>query len=127
MRIAAMIVLAIDLVVSTGYMLLFAAGVGLLGLLYGHGNLSLALIVLAACLAVALLGSSLLWRLKKERRWWSRVGLVLNALWAVLSLLLGIGGYPFFTPFGLAGLVISGLMVALALRERSAPTAAALT
>jgi hypothetical protein len=74
-----------------------------------------------------LLGSSLLWRLKKERRWWSRVGLVLNVLWAVLSLLLGIGGYSFFTPFGLAGLVVSGLLVARALRERSAPTAAALT
>jgi membrane protein implicated in regulation of membrane protease activity len=66
MRIAAMIVLAIDLVVATGYMLLFAAGAGVLGLLYMHGDLSLALIVLATWLAVALLGGWLLWRLKKE-------------------------------------------------------------
>lgn len=122
-----MIVLAIDLVVATGYMLLFAAGLGLIGLLYGHGNLSLALIALAAWLVAALLGSSLLWRLKKERRWSSRAGVVLNVQWAALSLLLGIGGYPFFTPFGLAGLVVSGLLVTLALRERNAPTAAALT
>ncbi len=105
-------------------MLLFAAFVGLLGLFFGHGNLSLALIVLAAWLAQALLGSSLLWRLKKERRWWSRAGLVLNVLWVVLSLLLGIGGYPFFTPFGLAGLVVGGMLVVLVLRERKAPTAA---
>src|SRR5579872_3887672 len=125
MRIAAMIVLAIDLVLATGYMLLFAVGVGLMGFLYG--NMSLCLIVLAAWLAVALLGGWLLWRLKKGRLWWSRVGLVLNVLWVALSLLLGIGGYPLFTPFGLAGLVVSGLLVALALRERSAPAAAALT
>jgi len=127
MRVAAMIVLGVDLIVATAYMLLFAAFVGLLGLFFGHGNLSLALIVLAAWLAQALLGSSLLWRLKKERRWWSRAGLVLNVLWVVLSLLLGIGGYPFFTPFGLAGLVVGGMLVVLVLRERKAPTAAALT
>ena len=126
MRIAVMIILAIDLVVATGYMLLFAAGMGLLGLLYGHGNLSFSLIVLAAWLATVLSGGSLLWRLKKVGRWWSRAGLALTALWAVISLLLGIGGYPFFTPFGLAGLVVTGLLVALALRERNARLASAL-
>ncbi len=62
-----MIVLGVDLIVVTAYMLLFAVLVGPFGLSFGHGNLSFALIALAAWLAVALLGSSLLWRLKKER------------------------------------------------------------
>src|SRR5260370_17520102 len=99
MRVAAMVVLGVDLIVATAYMLLFAAFVGLLGLFFGHGNLSFALVAIAAWLAVALLGSSLLWGLKKERRWWSRGGLVLNVFWVVLSLFLGAGAYPFFTPF----------------------------
>jgi hypothetical protein len=100
---------------------------GLFGLLYTHGNLSLALFVLANWLPTALLGSALLWRLKQKRGWWSCTGLLLNVLWAALSLWLVIGGYPVFTPFGLAGLVVSGQLVALGLRERRAPAATALT
>ena len=127
MRVAAIVLLAIDLVVATLYMLLFAVGVGLLGLLYAHGNVSDALIVLAAWLATAVCGGLVMWRLIRERRWRSRAGVVLNVLWAVISLLLGIGGYPFFTPFGIAGLVVSALLLVLALREPGTPVTPAST
>jgi hypothetical protein len=127
LRVATLVVLALAVAVSA-YMPLFAfawLAVGTIAKNPGAGNVVFA-IVIAVWLALVAFAGVLIWRLATQRTWWSPVGGALMVGWAVFSIALGVIGFPFFSPQGILGLIGAALMFAIALRERSMRSAAAL-
>lgn len=120
-RIAAAIVLGVEIAASTGYLVIFVLVVGVWTWLY---QASPSIVLSAALIWVGTVAGAvtLIWMIFSMRRFWSRGGAVANVVWTSFMLATGVVGYPLSTLFALLGLVASVLLLVVALQERQGPS-----
>jgi hypothetical protein len=119
-RIAAIVVLAVDVAAATAFLLLFVLVIGVWSWLR-HAPQDLALAAAIAWVAIAAGAVALIWMIWSGRRFWSRGGTAANVLWTVFMLALGTVGYPLLSPYSVVGLIASALLLVVAIQERKRP------
>jgi hypothetical protein len=120
LRIAAIVVLAVDIAASSAYLLLFILVIGLFSWLRNAPQ-DLALAAGVAWVGTVAGAVTLIRMIWSARRFWSLGGAVANVVWTVFMLTIGIVGYPLVSPYALLGLIASALLLVVALQERKTP------
>jgi hypothetical protein len=119
-RIAAIVVLGVDVAAATAFLLLFVLVIGVWSWLR-HAPQDLALAAAIAWVTIVAGAAGLIWMISSGRRFWSRAGTAANVLWTLGMLTIGTVGYPLVSPFSILGLIASALLLAVAIQERSRP------